>query len=302
MSRNGINGGLRQGSLQGVKSGNGFSKMESGMNKGIVSESGVHNKVQDPTLLLGSKQPSTLWIADFATATVAGSTITAMPQLIPGATTLLINSSPAYQPPYLGNGGVYNNKAYIDLNSSADAIYTNSTTMAAGKNEFTLMMVFRVTNAAQSALFCSIDSTSLLTVGDLVIDTFGTKVRVDFTGNPTTTSSVYDTYDPTLQVLNHWHLLTVKVRLYQPTGPGSEMEIWLNGKMSMTPVTTTFGGSTSTFIGNTMVFGGYGQSAAGNFSRAGSNIAAAITFDYWLNSSEQIRLENYFRWYYGRKF
>jgi hypothetical protein len=302
MSRNGINGGLRQGWLQGVKSGMGFAKMDGGLKKGIVSESGMHNRVQDPTLFLGSKKPSAFFLADFATATGAGANISALQQLIPGATTFVLNSGVVWQPPYRGNGGVYNNRAYLDFNNTADAVYTNSSTMGSGKNEFTLMMVFRVSTASQAALFCSIDSTFSLTIGDLVVETYGDNVRVTFTGNPTTTSSVYDTYDPTLQVGNHWHLLTVKARLYQPNGPGSEMEIWLNGKKDMTPVTTTFGASTGNFIGNTFVFGAYGQSVAGGFSRGGSNIAGAITFDYWLNPSEQIRMENYFRWYYGRRF
>jgi hypothetical protein len=27
-----------------------------------------------------------------------------------------------------------------------------------------------------------------------------------------------------------------------------------------------------------------------------------LLLDYWMNESEQLRLENYFRWYYGNKF
>jgi methyltransferase-like protein len=75
------------------------------------------------------------------------------------------------------------------------------------------------------------------------------------------------------------------------------MEIWIDGKLNMAPVTTTFTGSTSNFVGNTYFFGNNSS-----FTSAGSQIAAAITMNYWANSSEQIRLENFFRWYYGRKF
>ena len=299
MSRNGINDGLKQGRLQGLKSGYGFSRMQGGLKKGLVSEPGMHNKLQDPTLLQGTKQPSSFWIADFATATGAGATITALTQLSPGKTSLAIGSSPAYQPPYSGNGGVYNNRAYIDFNSGADLISTSLSTMGSGKNELTVMMVFRISSTSNNRiLFYSVDSTISATIGDITVETMGgNKVRVTFIGNPTTTSSVYETYDPLVEGLYHWHILTVKARLYQPNGPGSEVEMHLNGKLNMAPVTTTFGASTGNFVGNVFHFGNNSSVTNG-----GSQIASAITFDYWLNTSEQIRMENFYRWYYGRRF
>ncbi len=299
MSRNGINSGLKPGMLQGLKSGLGFSRMESGLKKGLVGESGIHNKVQDPTLLQGNKQPSCFWIADYATATGAGATITALTQLSSGKTSFTFNSSPAYQPPYSGNGGVYNNRAYIDFNSASDAIYTSLSTMGSGKNEFTLMMVLRLSSSLQKSLFYSVDSTISATVGDIHVEAFGNRIRVTFTGSPTSTLSIYETYDPLLEGLYHWHLLTVKLRLYQPNGQGSEMEIYLNGNLNMKPVTTTFGGSTNNFVGNTFVFG---NNSTGSFTAGGSQIASVLTFDYWLNPSEQMRIENFYRWYYGRRF
>lgn len=299
MSRNGINSGLKQGWLQGVKSGFGHSRMESGLRKGIVSESGIHTKVQDPTLLQGNKQPSSFFIADFNATTTAGSTITSLTQLSPGKTAYTIGSSPAFQPPYRGNGGVYNNKAYIDFNSSADRVSTSLATMGSGQNELTVMMVFRISSTSTNRmLFYSVDSTISNTVGDIQITTQnGNRVRVSFIGNPTTTSAVYDTYDPLVEGLYHWHLLTCKFRLYQPNGQGSEVEMYLNGNLNMTPITTTFGGSTNNFVGNTFHFGNNSSATS-----AGSQIASAITFDYWLNPSEQLRIENFYRWYYGRRF
>lgn len=299
MSRNGINDGLKQGWLQGVKSGFGFSRMSGGLKKGLVSEPGMHNKVQDPTLLQGTKRPTTFFIADYATATTAGSTITALQQLAPGGPSYTISSSPAYQPPYIGNGGVYNNRAYIDFNSGADYVATSSATMGSGKNELTVMMVFRISSTSNDRmLFSSVDSTISATIGDIQITTQGgNRVRVSVIGNPTTTSAVYETYDPLAEGLYHWHILTVKVRLYQPNGQGSEVEMHLNGKLNMNPITTTFGASTGNFVGNTFFFGNNSSAASG-----GSQIASAITFDYWLNPSEQMRMENFYRWYYGRRF
>ena len=299
MSRNGINDGLKQGWLQGYKSGFGFSRMESGLKKGIVSEAGMHTKVQDPTLLQGNKQPSSFFIADYNTTKTAGSTIAGLSQLSPGKTTYVISSSPAYQPPYSVSGGVYNNRAYIDFNSGADTVSTTNTLMGSGKNELTVMMVFRISSTSNTRpLFYSVDSAFSATVGDILITTEGgNRVRVTFTGNPTSTSAVYDTYNPLVEGLHHWHILTVKFRLYQPNGQGSEVEMYLNGKLNMTPITNTFGASTGTFFGNTYYFGNNSSATNG-----GSQIASAMTFDYWLNSSEQMRLENFYRWYYGRRF
>lgn len=300
MSRNPINEGRKQGLLQGVKSGNGFARMESGIRKGLVNRSGIHNKVQDPTLLLAGKKPDSFFLADFATATGAGATITALTQLIPGATAYTIGSSPAYQPPYSGNGGVYNNRAYIDFNSSADIVYTNLSQMGLGKNEITVMMVVRLSSTNQTMLFYNVDSTIANTTGDMTIESVGgNRIRVTLYGNPTTTTSVYETFDPLFEGTFNWHLLTVKCRLYQPNGPGSEMEIWLDGKLNMNPITTTFTGSTSTFVGNSYSFGNNAPSSA---TAGGSQIAAALTLPYWVNPSEQMRLENFFRWYYGRRF
>ena len=299
MSRNGINSGLNQGWLQGYKSGFGFSRMESGMKKGLVSEPGIHTKVQDPTLLQGNKQPSSFFIADYNTTSTAGGTIAGLSQLSPGKTAYTIGSSPAYQPPYRGNGGVYNTRAYIDFNSGADSVSTTNTLMGSGKTELTVMMVFRISSTSNTRLlFYNVDSTFSATTGDIQITTEGgNRVRVSFIGNPTTTSAVYETYDKLVEGLHHWHILTVKFRLYQPNGPGSEVEMYLNGKLNMAPVTTTFGASTGTFFGNTYFFGNNSSATNG-----GSQIASAITFDYWLNPSEQIRMENFYRWYYGRRF
>lgn len=273
--------------------------MESGLKKGLVSEPGMHTKVQDPSLLQGNKQPSCFFIADYNSTTTVGGTIAGLTQLSPGKTTFVIGSSPAFQPPYRGNGGVYNTRAYIDFNSSADSLSTTNTLMGSGKNEFTIMMVFRISSTSNGRpLFYSVDSTIASTIGDIQITTEGgNRVRVSFIGNPTSTSAVYETYDKLVEGLYHWHILTCKFRLYQPNGPGSEVEMYLNGKLNMAPITTTFGASTGNFAGNIFYFGNNSSATS-----AGSQIASAITFDYWLNSSEQIRMENFYRWYYGRRF
>lgn len=293
-----LGNGLKSGQLQGVKTGMSFAKMESGIRKGVLSNIGRHDKTQDPTVgLLGSKKPIIFWLADYTNATVTSTNVTTIVNLMPGGTNL--SNSGAGSVTYV-YPGVLNNKAYLDLNSSNDRILTGTTYMS-GKNEMTVMMVARMAYGASGRiLFSFVNTTIANTIGDIVITAeSGQKVKVSFIGNPTTTSSVYQTFDNTIEGTqnNQWVLITAKFRLYQPGGQGSEVELYINGKLNMDPVTTTFTGSTSNFSAQSMNFGNNATQASG-----GSQIAGALVLDYWVNSSEQIRLENFFRWYYGFRF
>ena len=292
-SKGEMSSGLTTGILQGFKTGFGFSRMESGFKKGLLNGIRSHDKVQDPTVgLIGSKKAQVFWLADYCA--VSGTTVTTMYNLMNTTANLTGGSSPAYV-----YNGMLNNKAYVDFNSAADRLSTSTT--YTGTDELTVMLVVRLsTLTAGRILFYRVSTTIADTIGDILITAeSGTKIRVDFIGNPITTRSIYETYDSTLAGTNNnaWTILTVKLRMYQPTGVGSEMEIYLNGKLNMTPVTTTFGSSTSNMSNTGYSFGN--NSSATN---AGCHMAGGIVFDYWLNSSEQIRIENFYRYYYGYRF
>ena len=292
-SKGEMSSGLTNGILQGYKTGFGFSRMESGFKKGLLNGIRSHDKVQDPTVgLIGSKRAQVFWLADYCA--VSGTTVTTMYNLMNTAANLTGGSSPAYV-----YNGMLNNKAYVDFNSAADRLSTSTT--YTGTNELTVMLVVRLsTLSAGRVLFYRVSTTIADTIGDILITAeSGTKIRVDFIGNPITTSSIYETYDSTLAGTNNnsWTILTVKLRMYQPTGVGSEMEIYLNGKLNMTPVTTTFGSSTSTMPNTGYSFGNNSSATS-----AGCHMAGGIVFNYWLNPSEQIRIENFYRYYYGYRF
>jgi hypothetical protein len=290
-SKGEMSSGLTTGILQGFKTGFGFSKMESGFKKGLLNGIRSHDKVQDPTVgLIGSKRPQIVWFADYTDASPTGNTLTTVYNLMDTSQNLVEGSSVTYR-----RKGVFNNKDYLGFDSAADRISTLTT--YTGTKELTLMMVVRLSStSAGRVLFYRVSTTFADTTGDIVVTAEGgTKIRVDFIGNPINTSSIYETYDATLA--GSWVILTVKVRTYQPTGSGSEMEIYLNGTLNMTPVTTTFGESTSNMSNTGMSFGNNSSATS-----AGSEIASAMVFNYWLNSSEQIRLENFYRYYYGYRF
>ena len=290
-SKGEMSSGLSSGFHQGFKTGFGFSRMDSGIKKGLLNGIRSHDKVQDPTVgIIGSKRPQIVWFADYTDASLTGTTLTTVYNLVNTSQNLVEGSSVTYR-----RNGVFNNKAYLDFDSSADRIYTSTT--YTGTKELTLMMVVRLSNtSAGRVLFYRTSTTISDTTGDILVTAEGgTKIRVDFIGNPISTSSIYETYDAALA--GSWVILTVKVRTNQPNGPGSEMEIYLNGALNMTPVTTTFGESTSNMSTTGMSFGNNSSATS-----AGSQIASAMVFNYWLNSSEQIRLENFYRYYYGYRF
>ena len=290
--------GLKSGQLQGVKTGMSFAKMESGIRKGVLDNIGRHDKTQDPTVgLLGSKKPIIFWLADYTNATPSSTAVTTIVNLMQGGTNLTNSGSGSLVFVYQG---MLNNRSYIDLNNGNDRILTGTTYMSS-KNEMTVMMVARMAyGAGGRILFCFQNQTISDTIGDILITAeSGQKVKVKFIGNPTTTISEYQSFDNTIEGTNNnqWVLITAKFRLYQPGGQGSEVELYINGKLNMDPVTTTFTGSTSNFSAQSINFGNNATQASG-----GSQIAGALVLDYWTNSSEQIRLENFFRWYYGFRF
>jgi hypothetical protein len=284
------NSGLQSGFHQGVKTGMSFSPMRSGLRNGYINGLGNHDKVQDPTVALGfniNRRPVIFWIADYSV--YSGTTLTTMYNLICGGEALTLGSSPAFI-----DNGFLSNRAYIDFNSAADRIYTVNNVVS-GQSELTVTMLVKLTTTGTRTLFYKVDSAFTPTVGDLQINAEGTtKIRVTLTGNPTTTSAVYDTYAP---IEGQWFILTVKVRLNQPQGPGSELEIYVNGTQNQTPITTTFGASTSTFVADPVTFGNNAS-----LTQGGSQIAGAFVATYYLNSIEQIRIENFFRWFYGYRF
>jgi len=287
---NSLNSGLQSGFHQGVKTGLSFSPMYNGLRSGYLNGLGKHDKVQDPTIGIGynaNRRPVVFWLGDYAV--YSGTTLTTLYNLISGGSSITIGSSPAYI-----DNGFLNNRSYIDFNSAADRVYTTNNVIS-GQSEMTVTMLVKLTTSGTRTLLYKVDSAFSNTIGDLHITSEdATKVRVTLIGNPTTTSAVYDTYAP---IKGQWFILTVKVRLSQPQGPGSELEIYVNGTRNQTPITTTFGASSSTFVGDGVYFGNNSSATQG-----GSQIAGAFVATYYLNSSEQIRIENFFRWFYGYRF
>ena len=306
MALSGLESGLRQGRLQGRKTGLGMASSRSGLISGRTNGVANKDKMQDPVLLASARNdcPFFYWNAD--NLTVVGGNVTAITNLLEtynpltqsAISSMSVLSDPAYNP-----AAVFNNRAAVTFDST-DAFSTNNLAVPNMTNtsEMTMIMVCRPVSTSRSVLFWKKDvnsDPSIATIGDLSVEFDGTNIDVFFIGNPTTQTAQYEAVDSTIK--NNWIILTVKARLSSPDGPGSFLDIFVNGKRCKSVVTDTITSlprvATSTWANSYIQFGNSNQTTGGN-----NQIAAGFITEQWMNESEQLRLENYFRWYYGYNF
>ena len=104
-----------------------------------------------------------------------------------------------------------------------------------------------------------------------------------------------------LNDLNDWFIFTMKATMKQQKGTGSETECFINGrKLTFQSINNwTTPEVIQSFQNKVFVAGGTNTLSANGNSMY---LAQFLLFPYWLNESEQLRIENYFRYYYGRKF
>jgi hypothetical protein len=306
MSLSGLESGLKQGILQGRKTGLGMASSRSGLSLGRTN--GVANKIkmQDPVLLASARNdcPFFYWNAD--NLTVVGGNVTAITNLLGTYNPLTqsaISSMSVLSDPAYNSAAVFNNRAAVTFDST-DGFSTNNLAVPDMTNtsEMTMIMVCKPVSTSRSVLFWKKDvvsDPSIATVGDLSVEFDGSNINVVFDGNPTTETATYRAVDSTIK--NNWIILTVKARLSRPDGPGSFLDIFVNGKRCKSVVTDTITSlprvATSTWANSYIQFGNSNQTTGGN-----NQIAAGFITEQWMNESEQLRLENYFRWYYGYNF
>lgn len=305
MSRSGFERGFTQARLQGVKTGFGMSKVRTGFCSGFTDGTVYMDKLQDPVLLASAITdcPYFYWNAD--NMTLSGANVTAVTNLLGTYNPLTQSTISAFtrtSDPLRIPAAVNNNRAAIQFDAGDSFGFLNTTgPNMTNTSEMTLMMVCRATTI-NGVLFCKNDETTFPgtgTSGDLIVETdVNLNFDITFVGNNYTSLNytTWTTNNPATRS-GQWVILTIKARLSQPTGPGSELEIYVNGTKS---AINTFGSITS-FINTTwanrfIIFGNGGSSVNG-----GSDIAAGLIIEQWINESEQLRLENYFRDYYGTK-
>ena len=314
-----MSSGLVGGVYQGYKTGFGFSKMESGFKKGFLNGIRKHDKVQDPTTMSGSLgsvggAAKIFWVADtfpepLPAATVAGG---AFPNLV-GSATLNVAGNPIRRK---GVGQKWN----IEFDNATDLISSSSLT---GTRELTVFLVFRPcsTVVTDTTIFSRLNNT-INSMGDITMYITGSNkiaVRMNSAASTAVNFIRYETpifrdYSLTNAVKtglaeNEFILLTVKFDMNRGVAiPQRDIEIYINGTRSpLTEINDTWNleYNPPTNNGADMANNAchFGNGAGGtNPSNTGTHIASGLVFDYWLSNAEQLRIENFYRYYYGLRF
>jgi hypothetical protein len=163
----------------------------------------------------------------------------------------------------------------------------------------TLMMVMKSRNVAGKTHLWIEDN--LLTGGLYFTQPTSTTLQLEFYS----ANGVSSTYQSSnLQTeLQDWMLVTIKCTLKQKNGAGSEQEFYVNSQLQHLFVSSnwTTPEATQTWTSAAQYLNVGGDSISAPVA-AGMYFASLLVLPYWANESEQLRLENYFRWYYGKKF
>jgi hypothetical protein len=294
MAQSGLNTGMSRGFHQGVKSGLAMSNLNSGMKGGVVSGTWDRSKIQNPLNLSGVKKPIMFGCADFCSG--EGTTRLTMEDIANTGNTFITNLSQSNRPIQTPNK-IGTKDALVYANATSQ-LFSSSSPMPSARSSMSLMMVCKMSGLQNTWLA----STNSITAGALDVTAFSSDV---YTINSnfyyaTSAFSTYRTLSPSPSYMRDYVIVTLKYKISNLTGTGSEQELYVNSRLSKYAVSTTFTPGVSTF---TMASLGIGNNpGSGPANATGFELGSVILFDYFLNESEQLRLENYFRWYYGNSF
>ena len=295
MALSGLKSGLNgTGLLQGVKGGSSLGHMKIGLVGGSVNTMSNRSNMQNPLNLTGNKKPLIYGLPDFYTIT--GSTITNLTDIAKTGNFWISNGSAASRP--IPRENKLNGRTMLVYEGSSAWMSSNSAPSATAKNAYTAIFVAKMNGTGNMTMLTS----NSITAGAILVqagptDTYS--VRSNFyygTSNFSTWSSV----SPSNRMTRDYAIYTVKYRLAQPGGVGSEQLMYINGQLQHYPVSTTFTLGTTTAAMNTIAIGNSPTST--NTLARDFELGACMVFDYFLNESEQLRIENYLRYYYNERF
>jgi hypothetical protein len=295
MALSGLKSGLNgTGLLQGVKGGSSLGQMKIGLVGGNINTMSNRSNMQNPLNLTGNKKPLMYGLPDFYTIT--GSTITNLTDIANTGRFWTSNGSAASRP--IPRENKLNGRTMLVYEGASAWMSSNSAPSSTAKNAYTIIFVAKMNGTGNMTMLTS----NSITAGAINVqagpsDTYS--VRSDFyysTSNFSTWSSV----SPSNRITRDYAIYTVKYRLAQPGGVGSEQLMYINGQLQHYPVSTTFTLGTTTAAMNTIAIGNSPTSP--NTLARDFELGACMVFDYFVNESEQLRLENYLRYYYNERF
>lgn len=305
MPLHGLKSGLAiRGIQSGLHSGTSLAAIESGYKSGLHNSLPNKDKMLNPINLTGDKKPLVYGIADFYN--ISGGNTTNLNDIANTGNYWLSNGSVLSRPiPYanaLGGKTVLKYDGSSAIMEAANAI--------SAKSAFTIMCMIKLNGTPGLSV---IDSAQI-TAGAIYIYTptsgaSACQLRSRLYSS-TSTGTIYTSdigVSTASSVANtpvefqDYMLLTCKFRLNQPSGPGSEQHMFINGRQHQILFgTDNFVGSNSTFSIPTL---GIGNNPTSQNSLAQDfEMGMGLVLPYWLEYAEQEKIENYFRWYYNKSF
>ena len=284
MGSTGLENGMKISGLKpGIKSGRGLSPIRGGMSSGLSNGIMNHRNMQNPLLLIGAKLPIFYWNAESCIVNASNNVLTVNNLITTSVETLQVTSDPNRV-----TGDVYNGKSGIVFDPTDFIV---SSVVLGTKTEATLMVVVKADATSGRFIFNSIWTTFNDTVGDFTLVSNGGTITANFIGNPSTTDCTIISYPLST---TDYHIVTLKLSLVKNGKDAMSMYVDGNKQSNYTVSTFTSG---SGFQDTNIRFGGNSSQTLG-----GNSLAAGLVFDYYLAEAEQLRMENYLRWYYGRNF
>jgi hypothetical protein len=306
MPLHGLKSGLAiRGMQSGRATGSALANIESGYRAGLHNTLPNREKMLNPVNLTGDKKPLVYGLADFFNIT--GGNTTNLNDIANTGNYWLSNGSVVSRPiPY---ANVLGGKTILKYDGSS-SVMEIANSLAVARNAYTIMCMIKLNGTPALSI---IDSNQISTGGVYVATpTSGAsanQIRSRFysatsTGTiytsdvgPTTSSSIANTPAE----FGDYMLLTCKYRLAQPGGPGSEQNMFINGRFHQ----VLFGADNFLVSGTTFTLPvlGIGNNPTSQNSLAlGFEMGMGLILPYWLENAEQEKIENYFRWYYNKSF
>lgn len=303
----GLKTGITNGLNNGIKSGNGMANPRRGLVGGQWRNVPNRDKMLNPANLDGTKKPLVYGIADYYT--ISGGNTTVLNDIANTGNTWISNASVTNRP--IAYENTLNGKTILKYDGSSSVMLANSAPSSTARSAYTIMAMVKLNTTPGLTAF----DTGQITAGAILVSTpsnsasacqlrsrfySSTSTGTTYTSDvgPTNSSSTANTPNE----FKDYMLVTCKYRLNRPAGVGSEQHMFINGRFHQILLGTDSFSPTINST-STMPEMGIGNNPISQNSFAqGFEMGMGLILPYWLEYAEQVKIENYFRWYYGRPF
>lgn len=304
----GLKSGLAiRGMQSGVLSGNSLAGIESGYRSGMNNNLPEKQKMLNPLNLTGDKKPLIYGLADYSNISTGNTTN--LNDIANTGNYWRSNSSISNRP--IPTANKLNGKYMLYYAGSSSVMLANSAVTSTVRSAYTIMAVIKLNGSPGGVVFdnnsiaaggilvnCPSNSASPLRMSSRFYSSTSTGATyVSDVGSTTSSSNDNIPYE-----FSDYMIVTAKYRLIQPNGDGSEQDFFINGRRHHTLLGADNFSETSLKSWSFASFGIGNNPGSQNSLAQGFEMGMGMILPYWLEYSEQEKIENYFRWYYNKSF